>query len=115
MPVINVRELARRTSAVIAGVASTRKPALVMKGGRPVAAVVPIDPDALEDWVLAHAPEFVRSIAEGEADLRAGRTISLAEFLASPAARGDTIRSGRRVPRAREAGGPRPGVGRSRR
>ncbi|MGH2499131.1 MAG: hypothetical protein ACRDF0_03450 [Candidatus Limnocylindria bacterium] len=54
-----------------------------MKAGRPVAAVVPVDPDALEDWILANAPEFVNAMREGEEEWRQGKTVSLDDYLAS--------------------------------
>lgn len=81
MPVVNIRELSRRTGAVVSAVSRTKRPALVTRSGRPVAAVVPIDKSQLEDWILANAPEFVASMAEAERDVRAGRTVTLAELL----------------------------------
>lgn len=83
MAVVNVRELARKTSQVISSVQSTKRPALVTRGGRPVAAVIPIDPDVLEDWILANAPEFTEAMAEGDRDLREGRTVSFDDYLAA--------------------------------
>jgi len=44
--------------------------------------MVAIDPDELEDFVLARAPEFTRSMRQADADLRAGRTRSAAEVFA---------------------------------
>ncbi len=81
MPLVNVRELSRRTGVVIANVRRTGRPALVTRSGRPVAAVVPVDSAALEDWILANAPEFVGSLAAAERDLKGGRTTSIAELL----------------------------------
>lgn len=83
MAVVNVRELARRTSQVIGAVQTTKRPTLVTRAGRPVAAVIPVDPDLLEDWVLANAPEFVEAIIEGDRELREGRTVSFDSYLAS--------------------------------
>jgi antitoxin (DNA-binding transcriptional repressor) of toxin-antitoxin stability system len=58
----------------------TRRPELVTKRGRPVAALVPIDADELEDLVLEVVPSFVRSMHEADRDLRAGRTRPAADF-----------------------------------
>jgi prevent-host-death family protein len=69
---VTVGELAERTSDVIDEVARSGRPAVVTRDGRPVAAVVPIDEGALEDWVLANAPEFVTSMAAADAELAAG-------------------------------------------
>lgn len=83
MAVVNVRELARRTSQVIGAVQTTKRPTLVTRAGRPVAAVIPVDPDLLEDWVLANAPEFVEAMAQGDRELREGRTVSFDAYLAT--------------------------------
>ncbi len=82
MPVVNVRELSRRTGVVISTVRRTKRPTLITRAGRPVAAVVPVDTSELEDWILAHAPEFVSSMAEAERDLKRGRTVSIAALMA---------------------------------
>lgn len=84
MPVVNIRELARSTSRVIGDVARTKRPAVVTRSGRPVAVVSALDADDLEDWVLANAPEFVRSLRTADEDLAKGRTISLEDFMARP-------------------------------
>ena len=82
MAVVNMRELARSTSRVVDSVHRSRKATLVTRGGRPVVAMVPIDEGALEDWILAHSPAVVASLRTADADLRAGRAMSLDEFLA---------------------------------
>ena len=73
MPIISIRDLGRRPSQVVDDVIRTGKPAIVTRHGRPVTAMVAIDPDELEDFVLARAPAFARSMRDAEADLRAGR------------------------------------------
>lgn len=95
MPVVNIRELARSTSRVIGAVARTKRPALVTKGGRPVAIVSAVDAEELEDWVLANAPEFVEGIRRADAELAAGKTISLDDFLAGGPKRPPSSRSRR--------------------
>ncbi len=74
MVTVNVRELARNTSKVIDDVSKRRKRILVTRAGRPVAAVVPIDADALEDWILANAPEFVEGMRLADEEMRRGET-----------------------------------------
>lgn len=88
MPIVNIRQLARRASQVIGSVSRTKRPAIVTKRGRPVAVVTALEADDLEDWVLANAPEFVRSMRKADQDLAAGRTISLEDFLAQRPASG---------------------------
>ncbi len=87
------RELQRDTSGVVSRVARTGRPTFVTNRGEPVAAVVPVDLEALEDFVLANAPSFVRAMREADRDLAAGRTRDSAEVFAeldalpAPAAR----------------------------
>src|SRR3989442_10854072 len=73
MAAVNVRELARNTSKVISDVARRKRPTIITRGGRPVAAVVPIDANALEDWILANSPVFVEGMREADAELRRDR------------------------------------------
>jgi prevent-host-death family protein len=74
MAMVTLRELARNTASVIQGVQSSGRPALVTRNGRPVAALLPIDEAALEDWLLGKAPAATRVAAEADPDLAAGRT-----------------------------------------
>jgi len=69
---VNVRELARNTSKVIDDVSKKHRPTLVTRAGRPVAAVVPIDAEALEDWILANAPEFVEGMRLADEEMGRG-------------------------------------------
>jgi prevent-host-death family protein len=71
---IGIRDLSRNASRVIDQVSATGSPMIVTKHGRPVAAVVAVDPEALEDFVLATAPEYVAARRTADADLAAGRT-----------------------------------------
>jgi prevent-host-death family protein len=71
---VGIRELANRAGGVVDRVTKTGHPALITKRGRPVAALVPLDEDGLEDWVLGNAPEFTRQLKAADKDLAAGRT-----------------------------------------
>lgn len=70
---VSVRDLANGASRVIEEVRTSGRPAVITKRGQAVAAIVPIDQEALEDWVLANAPEFVANMAEAEAAIAAGQ------------------------------------------
>jgi len=74
MTTISIRDLGRRPSQVVDEVLRTGRPAIITRHGRPVTAMVALNPDELEDFVLAHAPEFARSMRDADADLRSGRT-----------------------------------------
>jgi antitoxin YefM len=79
MSTIGVRDLARHASSIISDLEQTREPALITRRGRPVAYMLPVDSEQFEDFVLAHAPEFVEGMAAADAELAAGETISLAD------------------------------------
>ena len=82
MATISIRDLGRRPSQVIDEVVRTGRPAIITRHGRPVTAMVAIDADDLEDFVLAHAPEYARSRRDADADLRTGRSRPAAELFA---------------------------------
>ena len=83
MATVNIRELARNTSKVIDDVAKRHRATLVTRAGRPVAAVVPIDAEALEDWILANAPEFVKGMRLADEEMKRGETVSFDDLLAA--------------------------------
>jgi hypothetical protein len=41
--------------------------------------MLPVDSEEFEDFVLAHAPQFVDGMAAADIELAAGETVSLAE------------------------------------
>lgn len=79
--VVNIRELSRDTGRVLEKVERGGS-FLVTRHGHPVAAVTPIDQEALEDFILANAPEFAAGRREADRELASGNTVSLADFLA---------------------------------
>lgn len=87
MSVVNVRELGRSASAVVAGVVNTRRPAVITRSGQPVAVLVALDAGAvttvLEDWALANLPEFIHSRAMADKESAAGQTIDAQAFFAT--------------------------------
>jgi prevent-host-death family protein len=76
MDTVGIRELADRASAVITEVERTGHPVIVTNRGRPVAVVSAIDEDAFYDYVLAHAPEYVRDMRAAEARYAQGKSES---------------------------------------
>jgi antitoxin YefM len=77
---IGIRELRNRVTEVLRRVQERGSGIVVTRHGRPAALILPIDSPEAEDYVLSHAPEFVTSLREADADLRAGRTITLDEY-----------------------------------
>lgn len=73
MATIGIRDLSRNASQVIDQVSSTGSPMIITKHGRPIAAVIAVDPDALDDFVLATAPEYAADRRAADRDLAADR------------------------------------------
>jgi PHD/YefM family antitoxin component YafN of YafNO toxin-antitoxin module len=82
MGTIGVRELARHASSIINDIEQNKEPTLVTRRGRPVVYMLPVDSEEFEDFVLAHAPQFVDGMAAADVELTAGETVSLAEVRA---------------------------------
>ncbi len=84
MPTVSIRDLANRASRVVDAVNTSGRPALVTNRGRPVAAIVPVPEDALEDWVLASAPEFLANMGQALTEIAAGdEGVSLGDAFAA--------------------------------
>ena len=77
--VIGVRDLSRRTSALIDDVASGQT-LLVTRNGQPVAMLIPVDDSFFEDFVLATADRYVQAQHEALEDLAAGRVRTQSEM-----------------------------------
>jgi len=106
--IVNIRELSRRTTAVLTAVVTTRRPAIIMRNGAPVAAVVPIDTETFEDYVLATAPEYVSGMAAVDREIAAGTFTGrpLAEVEAEIAGMADEAERRGSLARARRARRP---------
>lgn len=79
---VSIRDLARNASGVVNDVTTSRRPTLVTKHGKTVAAVVPIDEADLEDFVLSQLPGLAEDLAAAQTAHRAGKTVPLSELVA---------------------------------
>ena len=66
MSTISIRDLQRNTSGVVADVADSKRTALVTRHGEPIAALVPIDAQDLEDYLLSKVPSFTGDMAAAD-------------------------------------------------
>ncbi|MFI5009595.1 MAG: type II toxin-antitoxin system Phd/YefM family antitoxin [Solirubrobacterales bacterium] len=82
MSTVSIRDLQRNTSGVVADVADSKHTALVTRHGEPVAALVPIDAQDLEDYLLSKIPSFAEDMAAADRALADGRTRSAADVFA---------------------------------
>jgi PHD/YefM family antitoxin component YafN of YafNO toxin-antitoxin module len=82
MSTIGVRELAKRASSIINDIEQNKEPALITRRGRPVVYMLPVDSEEFEDFVLAHASQFVEGMTAADAELAASETVSLTDVRA---------------------------------
>jgi prevent-host-death family protein len=87
MATITIRKLNQDTAGVVDRLLETREPTLVTRNGRPVAALVAVDANLVEDIALATAPEFKASLERADRAVEAGETKTMDEiFGESPSA-----------------------------
>jgi prevent-host-death family protein len=79
---MGIREFARHVSRYVEQVERTGRPLVLTRHGKPVAALIAIDAADLEDFVLAHAPNFVANLRDADRELAAGETQPLEQALA---------------------------------
>jgi len=79
MATVGIRELANHASAVVDEVNRTGRPMLVTKNGKPIAVLAAVDEDALLDFALENAPEYVRSMKRAEREVAKGERGRLLE------------------------------------
>jgi prevent-host-death family protein len=83
MAAVSIRELGRQVSGVVNEVRATGRPTFVTHRGTPVAVLLPIDAEQLEDYVLANAPEYVTSMREADEAMGRGEPgVPLADAIA---------------------------------
>ena len=80
MRTYGIRELQRRTSALVREVQATGEAAVITRHGSLAAVLVPVDEDALEEFVFAHVPEFATSLREAASQAERGEHIPEAEL-----------------------------------
>lgn len=80
MRAINTVDLKNQTNQVLRTV-RRGKPVVVTLHGRLCAAIIPLKEEDLDDLIFEYSPYLRKLIAEAEADIRAGRTVSWQDFL----------------------------------
>jgi len=58
-------------------------PVIITYRGKPAASILPLSEDDLEDFVIENSPLIRKKILKAEEDLKAGRVISLDEYLST--------------------------------
>jgi prevent-host-death family protein len=80
MMTVGVKELKNRTSEYLRR-AKKEGPVIVTSHGKPIAAVLSLEPDEVEDFLIAHNPKIRRAVKRGIADAQAGKVYSVEELL----------------------------------
>ena len=80
MKTVNTVELKNHANQLLRHVHGGQ-PVIVTHHGKPTAALIPLNEQGLEELLFEYSPTVRRAIAEAEADVRAGRLVSWAEFL----------------------------------
>lgn len=83
MSTVSIRELGRQVSGVVDEVRTTGRPTFVTRRGTPVAVLLPLDAEQLEDYVLANAPEYVASMRAADESIDRGESgVALVDAIA---------------------------------
>jgi len=77
---IGIRELKNQATQILRSIQEKGSAVVVTRHGRPAALILPIDSAEAEDYVLAHAPQIVRSLNQADQDLRKHDTIKLQTY-----------------------------------
>jgi prevent-host-death family protein len=82
MRVANTVELKNKTNELLREVMKGN-PVIITYRGKPAASILPLSEDDLEDFVIENSPLIRKKILKAEEDLKAGRVISLDEYLST--------------------------------
>jgi antitoxin (DNA-binding transcriptional repressor) of toxin-antitoxin stability system len=80
MKVANTVELKNKTNELLRDVVKG-EPVIITYRGKPAASLTALTEDDLEDFILENSPSIRKKIAKAEADIRAGKIISLDDYL----------------------------------
>jgi prevent-host-death family protein len=82
MKVANTVELKNKTNKLLREVMKGN-PLIITYRGKPAASILPLTEDDLEDFIIENSPAIQKKIKRAEEDIRAGRVVSLDDYLSS--------------------------------
>ncbi len=82
MRVANTVELKNKTNELLREV-MRGNPLIITYRGKPAASILPLSEDDLEDFIIENSPSIRKKILKAEEDLKAGRIISLDDYLSA--------------------------------
>lgn len=80
MKVANTVELKNKTNELLREVMKGN-PLIITYRGKPAASLLPLSSDDLEDFIIENSPSIRKKIVAAEEDIKAGRVVSLDEYL----------------------------------
>lgn len=80
MKMANTVELKNKTNELLRMVVSG-EPVIITLRGKPAAAITSLTEDGLEDFIIENSSAMRKKIAKAEEDLKAGRVVSLNDYL----------------------------------
>ena len=80
MKVANTVELKNKTNELLRDVVKG-EPVIITYRGKPAAALTALTEDDLEDFILENSPSIRKKIAKAEQDIKAGKIVSLENYL----------------------------------
>jgi prevent-host-death family protein len=86
MTTVGVKDLKAKASEIVEW-ATSGESFIITRRGRPVAAVVPIDTDEYEDYILSSSKQIARDLADADRSLAAGKARPADEVFARLRAR----------------------------
>jgi len=81
MRVANTVELKNKTNKILREVMEG-SPVIITYRGKPAASLVALTEEDMEDFIIQHSPKVRKMIAEAQKDLKAGKVISLDDYMA---------------------------------
>lgn len=82
MKVANTVDLKNKTNELLREVMKGN-PLIITYRGKPAASMLPLNENDLEDFIIENSPSIRRKIAKAEEDVKAGRVVSLDDYLSS--------------------------------
>ncbi len=80
MKMANTVELKNKTNELLRTVVAG-EPVIITLKGKPAAAITPLTEDGLEDFIIENSSAMRKKIVKAEKDIKAGRVISLNDYL----------------------------------
>jgi len=76
VPKVGVRELKNRTSEILRAVREEGVEYVITYQGRPMAVILPVDDEEMEDYVLTHHPHFIALRERAREAIRRGEFVT---------------------------------------